>query len=88
MTDERESGTMPAQAAADQDEDRDERSRSSDRVGIGGGDEDVAKLQLATRWAELYAPDAGDTLELALGRFRRAYGYIDEVTKFTDPGEA
>jgi hypothetical protein len=88
VTDEREYGTKPAQAAADQDEDRDGRDPSSDRVGIGGGDEDVAKMQLATRWAELYAPDAGDTLELALRRFRRAYTYVDAVTKFTEPDEA
>ena len=45
-------------------------------------------MQLATRWAEQYAPDAGDTLELVLRRFKRAYTYIDAVTKLTEPDEA
>jgi hypothetical protein len=84
VTDERAHGTM----AADQEERDDRSGPRSDRVGIGGADEDVAKMQLATRWAELYAPDDGDTLELALRRFRRAYAYVDAVTKFTEPDEA
>jgi hypothetical protein len=74
--------------AADQDEEGDRPGPGSDRVGIGGGDENVAKMQLATRWAEMYAPETGDTLELALRRFRRAYTYVDAVTKFTEPDEA
>ena len=88
MTDERDHDTMPARTASDQDEEDDRPGSASDRVGVGGGDEDVAKLQLATRWAELYAPTTGDTLDLALRRFKRAYDYIDAVTKFTEPADA
>lgn len=58
-----------------------------DRVGVSGGDENVAKLQLAARWSEHYAPDEGDTLEAALQRFRRAYNYVDSVTKLVDPDQ-
>jgi hypothetical protein len=66
-------------------EDRVEAVPRSERIGVGGGDEIVAKLQLAARWAELYAPDAGDTMDEALTRFRRAYNYVDSVTKLIEP---
>jgi hypothetical protein len=60
----------------------------SARIGVGGGDENVAKIQLAARWAEQFAPDSGDSLEDALRRFRRAYTYIDSVSKLVDPDTA
>jgi hypothetical protein len=66
-------------------EDRAERALGSERIGVGGGDEIVAKLQLAARWAEQYAPNSGDSLDAALIRFRRAYNYLDSVTKLIDP---
>ena len=59
----------------------------SDRIGVAGGDENVAKLQLAARWSEQYAPEERDTLDSALQRFRRAYNYIDSVTKLVDPDQ-
>ena len=56
------------------------------RIGVGSGDENVAKIQLAARWAEQYAPDR-DSLEAALQRFYRAYSYIDSVTHNVTPDE-
>jgi hypothetical protein len=58
-----------------------------DRIGVGGGDENVAKLQLAARWSEQYAPEDGDTLDSALQRFRRVYNFIDSVSKLVDPDQ-
>lgn len=63
-------------------------SARSEVIGVGSGDENVAKIQLASRWAEHYAPATGDTLEEALRRFKRVYNYIDSVTKLVDPDEA
>ena len=57
----------------------------SERIMVGSGDENVAKIQLAARWAEQFAPDDGDSLDAALARFRRAYTYIDSVSKLVDP---
>ena len=58
------------------------------RIGVGSGDENVAKIQLAARWAEAYGPDDRDSLEAALQRFRRAYSYIDSVTHNVAPDES
>jgi hypothetical protein len=55
-----------------------------ERIGVGSGDENVAKIQLAARWAEQYGAD-GDSLDSALRRFKRAYLYIDSITKLVDP---
>ena len=55
-----------------------------ERIGVGGGDENVAKIQLAARWAELTA-NGEDSLDGVLQRFKRAYFYIDSVTKLVDP---
>ena len=57
----------------------------NERISVGSGDENVAKIQLAARWAEQFAPEAGDSLDAALTRFRRAYTYIDSVSKLVDP---
>lgn len=59
----------------------------SDRIGVGGGDENVSKIQLAARWSEQFAPEDGDTLDSALQRFRRVYNFIDSVTKLVDPDQ-
>jgi hypothetical protein len=59
-----------------------------DKIGVGSGDENVAKIQLAARWTENYAPPGGDTLEDALRRFKRAYYYVDSVTKLVEPDES
>jgi len=63
-------------------------SAQSDKIGVGSGDENVAKIQLASRWAEAYAPATGDSLEEALRRFKRVYTYVDSVTKLVDPDES
>jgi hypothetical protein len=85
---ERRLGMVPAQMADDPAAEADRPATFNDRVGVGSGDENVAKIQLATRWSEQYAPETGDTLEQALRRFRRAYNYVDAVTKFTEPDNA
>ena len=56
-----------------------------DRIGVGGGDDSVSRIQLAARWAEAYAPPSGDSLSSALRRFRTAYEYLDAVTHGVEP---
>ena len=88
MTDERLSETLPgpgARAETDAVEETGRASAMNDRIGVGSGDENVAKIQLAARWAETYAPPTGDTLEEALKRFKRVYTYVDSVTKLVEP---
>lgn len=58
-----------------------------ERVAVTSSDEGVAKLQLAARWAEAYAPGDGDSLEMVLARFRRAYEYLDAVLHGIEPAE-
>ncbi len=58
------------------------------RIGVGSGDEQVAKIQLAARWAEGYSLDGRDSLEAMLQRFYRAYAYIDAVTHNVTPDDA
>jgi hypothetical protein len=77
-----------ARVQTDAEEEPHQGSAMSDRIGVGGGDENVAKIQLAARWAEQYAPESGDTLDDALRRFKRAYNYVDSVSKLVDPDEA
>ncbi|MDP8922560.1 MAG: hypothetical protein M3O34_06735 [Chloroflexota bacterium] len=60
-------------------------SARAERISVGSGDENVAKIQLAARWAEQFAPEDGDSLDATLHRFRRAYTYIDSVSKLVDP---
>jgi hypothetical protein len=63
---------------------REERDRRGDRIGVGGGDDSVSRIQLAARWAESYAPE-GDSLGGALRRFRTAYEYLDAVIHGVEP---
>ena len=91
MTDERLSETVPGpgtRAETDAVEETGRASAMNDRIGVGSGDENVAKIQLASRWAEQYAPQTGDTLEDVLRRFKRAYHYVDSVTKLVEPDES
>jgi hypothetical protein len=55
-----------------------------ERIGIGGGDDSVTRIQLAARWAESYTPD-GDSLANILKRFRAAFEYLDAVTHGVEP---
>ena len=75
-----------SEGTTDAVEDTGKASASNDRIGVGSGDENVAKIQLATRWAEQFAP-ADDNLDAALRRFQRVYTYIDSVTKLVDPDQ-
>jgi hypothetical protein len=72
------------EAPADKDKERESAGRG-DRIGVGGGDDSVARFQLAARWAETFAPENGDNLRAALRRFRTAYEYLDSVTHGIEP---
>jgi hypothetical protein len=61
-------------------EDRDPRLR----IGVGGGDESVTRMQLAARWAEAFSIGT-DSLGGMLKRFRVAYDYLDAVTHGIEP---
>jgi hypothetical protein len=55
-----------------------------ERIGVGGGDDSVIRIQLAARWAETYGPRV-DSLGSVLKRFRAAYEYLDSVTHGVEP---
>jgi hypothetical protein len=61
-----------------------DRDRRGDRIGIGGGDDSVTRIQLAARWAETYSPHS-DSLGGVLKRFRAAFEYLDSVTHGVEP---
>jgi hypothetical protein len=65
---------------------REDRSRRADRIGIGGGDDSVTRIQLAARWAESYGPYT-DSLGGILKRFRAAYEYLDAVIHGVEPSD-
>jgi hypothetical protein len=77
-----EGGTAPRDGQSRQDG---EKGRG-DRIGVGGGDDSVSRIQLAARWAEAYAVD-GDSLGGMLRRFRTAYDYLDAVIHGVEPPE-
>lgn len=64
---------------AEQGENAEAQQAPPDSISVGG-DEGVAKLTLAARWAERHASDDESIGDL-LRRFRKAYAYIDDVTK-------
>jgi hypothetical protein len=68
---------------------REERrdQRDAQRIGVGAGDDQIARIQLAARWSEAFAPDGGDTLQGMLRRFRAAFDYLDAVTHGVEPAE-
>ncbi len=70
--------------ARDEKPDRGDRDRRGERIGIGGGDDSVTRIQLAARWAESYSPE-GDSLGKVLRRFRAAYDYLDAVIHGVEP---
>ncbi len=73
-------GADPRSGAAHRDD------RRGDRIGVGGGDDSVSRIQLAARWAEAYSTDT-DSLVSVLKRFRTAYDYLDAVIHGVDPPE-
>ena len=56
-----------------------------DKINVGAGDDTVARMQLAARWSEAFAPLTNDTLNAALLRFRVAYDYLDAVSHGVEP---
>jgi hypothetical protein len=62
------------------------RDGHGERIGIGGGDDSVSRIQLAARWAEAYGGQ-GDSLGNVLRRFRAAYEYLDAVIHGVEPAE-
>ena len=69
-------------------EDREDgRDGHGEKIGIGGGDDAVTRIQLAARWSETYAPEQGDSLVAVLKRFRAAYEYLDAVIHGVEPAE-
>ena len=60
--------------------------RNEQRIGVGGGDDSVSRIQLAARWAEAFATE-GDSLGGMLRRFRAAYDYLDAVIHGVEPPE-
>src|SRR5579872_6576467 len=65
---------------------RDGEERRVERIGVGGGDDSVSRIQLAARWAEAYGGE-NDTLRGVLHRFRTAYDYLDAVIHGVEPAE-
>lgn len=65
---------------------KDERDRGGQRIGVGANDDTIAKIQLAARWAEAYAPN-DDSLATILKRFRGAFEYLDAVIHGVEPPE-
>ena len=63
-----------------------DHSHRGDRIGIGGGDDSVTRIQLAARWAESYGPYT-DSLAGMLKRFRAAYEYLDAVIHGVEPSD-
>src|ERR1051325_4378815 len=63
------------------------RDGHGEKIGIGGGDDAVTRIQLAARWSETYAPEGGDSLVAMLKRFRAAYEYLDAVIHGVEPAE-
>jgi hypothetical protein len=73
-----------ADVDGDARDDKDNRDRRGERIGVGGGDDSVTRIQLAARWAESYGV-ASDSLGSILRRFRAAYEYLDAVTHGVEP---
>src|SRR6266581_4974863 len=73
--------------ARDERGNREDHSRPrGDRIGIGGCDDSVSRIQLAARWAESYGP-CTDSLGGILKRFRAAYEYLDAVIHGVEPSD-
>ena len=60
---------------------------ANELIGVQAGDEAVAKMQLAARWAERYSGAAEDIRDV-LKRFRMAYSYVDAVTNGVEPEDS
>jgi hypothetical protein len=71
-------------AAGGTRDDHADKPQRPDRIGVGGPDESVTRIQLAARWAETFAAEP-DSLGAILRRFRAAYEYLDAVTHGVEP---
>lgn len=67
-------------------EERERERPESQHVNVTASDESVAKLQLAARWAEMYA-QGDDSMQATLRRFRRAYEFLEAITHGIQPPE-
>jgi hypothetical protein len=75
-----------ADGKRDARDDKDDREHRGERIGVGGGDDAVTRIQLAARWAEAYGRGP-DSLGSILKRFRAAYEYLDAVTHGVEPAD-
>jgi hypothetical protein len=80
-----QTGEESGVAGGEKDDKGEKEGGRSERIGVGGGDDGVARIQLAARWAEAFAPAYGDSLGNALKRFRTAYDYLDSVIHGVEP---
>ncbi|MBI4493228.1 MAG: hypothetical protein HY690_10605 [Chloroflexi bacterium] len=67
------------------EQERERERPEGQRIAVSASDESVAKLQLAARWAELYAPQESDALPAMLKRFRHVYEFLDAITHGIEP---
>ena len=59
---------------------------SDDRLSVRGPDQRSAQIQLAARWAEMYASDATDPWRAKVLRtYRTLHDYIDAVIRGVEP---
>lgn len=80
MTTEQPSEEAQGGAQKEKEERRDEHL-----IAVSAGDESVAKLQLAARWAERFGSRNEDSMLSMLKRFRLAYEYLDAITHGIEP---
>src|SRR5215472_7640967 len=78
---------MPEDRGEESANGRNDREGRGEKIGIGGGDDSVTRIQLAARWSESFAPEGGDSLVGILKRFRMAYEYLDAVIHGVEPPE-
>lgn len=77
---------MTTGEAPDSGDERAGRGGHGERIGVGGGDDSVTRIQLAARWAEAYAAPT-DSLAQVLKRFRAAFDYLDAVIHGVEPND-
>ena len=80
---------QPGEGPGGGEEAREDRRDHHDpqRIGVGGGDDQMARIQLAARWSEAFAPEDGDSLGNMLKRFRTAFDYLDAVIHGVEPAD-
>jgi hypothetical protein len=82
-----QTGEGPGGPGAGEGKDDRRDQRDAQRIGIGGADDQIARIQLAARWSESFAPEGGDSQTSKLKRFRVADDNQDSVTHGVEPAE-